>query len=75
MEWMADAGIQPSSGMYKNIVSFAQKSSGTECAPVIQERIGMLITPYLIYFVIEGGEGRTGGWFTNLLLIGSQKVH
>ncbi|KAM7505449.1 hypothetical protein LguiB_004353 [Lonicera macranthoides] len=42
MEWMEDAGIRPSSGMYKNIVSFAQKSSGTEYAPVIQERIESL---------------------------------
>ncbi|KAK2975136.1 hypothetical protein RJ640_010816, partial [Escallonia rubra] len=39
LEWMEDAGIQPSNIMYDNILSFAQKNSGTENAAFIRERV------------------------------------
>lgn len=41
LQWMVDAGIRPSSQMYLDISSFAQKSGGAEYATLIKERIGM----------------------------------
>lgn len=46
LQWMEDAGMRPSNLMYQNILSFAQKSAGTEYAAVIQERIGMVIMDF-----------------------------
>lgn len=48
MQWMEDAGTHPSNVMYGNILSFAQKSVGTEYAAVIQERVGMIVTPAIV---------------------------
>ncbi|CAK7342604.1 unnamed protein product [Dovyalis caffra] len=42
LEWMEEAGVQPSNGMYCDIFSFAQKSGATY-ASIIQERVGMQI--------------------------------
>jgi len=41
LQWMEDAGIQPSNEMYNDILFFAQRSGGAEYAVVIQERVGM----------------------------------
>lgn len=41
MQWMEDAGMQPSAQMYHNIIYFAQRSAGIENAAVIRERIGV----------------------------------
>lgn len=43
LQWMEGAGIQPSYGMFRDIVSFAQTRGGAEYAAIIQERIGKLI--------------------------------
>lgn len=43
LQWMEDAGIQPSYGMFRDIVSFAQTRGGAEYAAIIQERIGKLV--------------------------------
>lgn len=43
LQWMEDTGIQPSNGMIRDIVSFAQTSGGAEYATIIQERIGKLM--------------------------------
>lgn len=42
LEWMENAGIQPSLGMYRNIYSYAWKDGGKEYAALIQEKMGML---------------------------------
>ena len=42
LQWMEDAGIQPSNGMFVDIVSFSQKGCGAEYADKIQERLGKL---------------------------------
>ncbi|XP_073153720.1 pentatricopeptide repeat-containing protein At2g41720 isoform X1 [Henckelia pumila] len=42
MQWMEDAGVQPSAGIYNNILYFAQRSAGIENAAVIRERIESL---------------------------------
>ncbi|KAF8398350.1 hypothetical protein HHK36_017277 [Tetracentron sinense] len=42
LQWMEEAGIQPSIGMYRNVFSFAWKVSGTEYAAIIQEKIRSL---------------------------------
>ncbi|GKV27597.1 hypothetical protein SLEP1_g36756 [Rubroshorea leprosula] len=42
LQWMEDAGIQPSDGMFVDIVSFAQKSVGAEYAAIIEERVESL---------------------------------
>ena len=47
LQWMEDAGIRPSNGMFHDISSFAEKSSGSDYA-IINERIGMLIFIHLI---------------------------
>ncbi|KAK8563342.1 hypothetical protein V6N12_035490 [Hibiscus sabdariffa] len=39
LQWMEDAGIQPSKGMFVDIVSFSQKGCGAEYADKIQERL------------------------------------
>ncbi|KAE8692542.1 Detected protein of unknown function [Hibiscus syriacus] len=39
LQWMEDAGIQPSRGMFVDIVSFSQKGCGAEYADKIQERL------------------------------------
>ena len=44
LQWMEDSGTKPSAAMFRNILSFAHKSVGTEYAVVIQKRIG---TPVL----------------------------
>ena len=41
LQWMEDAGIQPSIGMYQSILFFAQNSAGADYAAVIQGRVGM----------------------------------
>lgn len=41
LQWMVDARIRPSSQMYLDISSFAQKSGGAEYATLIKERVGM----------------------------------
>ncbi|RVW16467.1 Pentatricopeptide repeat-containing protein [Vitis vinifera] len=43
LQWMEEAGLQPSVGMYRSISSFAQNRCGAEYAAVIQERIGIKI--------------------------------
>lgn len=40
LEWIVEGGIHPSSEMYSNIFTFAQRSCGAEYASAIQERIG-----------------------------------
>lgn len=40
MQWMEDSGTKPSAAMYRNILSYAHKSVGTEYAVIIQKRIG-----------------------------------
>lgn len=47
LQWMEDAGIKPSHGMFRDILSFAQKSGGMEYAAIIQERVGKLIICFL----------------------------
>jgi hypothetical protein len=42
LEWMEEARVQPSNGMYFDIISFAQKSGATYSS-IIQERVGMQI--------------------------------
>ncbi|KAJ0044038.1 hypothetical protein Pint_17867 [Pistacia integerrima] len=42
LQWMEDAGIKPSHGMFRDILSFAQKSGGMEYASIIQERVESL---------------------------------
>lgn len=42
LEWMKDAGVQPSSRMYYDIFSFAQRSAGAEHAASIYHRVGLL---------------------------------
>ncbi|XP_002529506.3 pentatricopeptide repeat-containing protein At2g41720 isoform X1 [Ricinus communis] len=42
LEWMEDAGIQPSIGMYYDISSYVQKGGGAEYAAIIQERVESL---------------------------------
>ncbi|OMO71314.1 putative pentatricopeptide repeat-containing protein [Corchorus olitorius] len=39
LQWMEDAGIQPSNGMIVDIVSFSQKGCGAEYAEKIRERL------------------------------------
>lgn len=39
---MEDAGIQPSHGMFVDIISFSQKGCGAENADKIRERLGKL---------------------------------
>ena len=41
LQWMEDAGVQPSNGMYHDIIFFAQRGGGAEYAAVIQKRVGM----------------------------------
>lgn len=41
LQWMKDAGINPSNEMYRDISSFSQKCCGAENAAVIKERLGM----------------------------------
>ncbi|KAF5946370.1 hypothetical protein HYC85_016598 [Camellia sinensis] len=42
LQWMEDAKIQPSIGMYRDILFFAQNSGGAEYAAVIHERVESL---------------------------------
>ncbi|XP_017243113.1 pentatricopeptide repeat-containing protein At2g41720 isoform X2 [Daucus carota subsp. sativus] len=42
LQWMEDSGTKPSAAMFRNILSFAHKSVGTEYAVVIQKRIESL---------------------------------
>ncbi|KAH7557229.1 hypothetical protein JRO89_XS11G0079600 [Xanthoceras sorbifolium] len=42
LQWMEEAGIQPSNGMFRDIHSFAQKSGGAEYAVIIQEKVESL---------------------------------
>jgi len=42
LEWMEEARVQPSNGMYFDILSFAQKSGATYSS-IIQERVGMQV--------------------------------
>ncbi|PQQ14784.1 hypothetical protein Pyn_28052 [Prunus yedoensis var. nudiflora] len=46
LQWMVDAGIRPSSQMYLDISSFAQKSGGAEYATFIKQRIELLKRKY-----------------------------
>ncbi|EXC04358.1 hypothetical protein L484_015985 [Morus notabilis] len=39
LQWMEDAGIQPSNGMFLDISTYAQKSGGAEYAAIIKERL------------------------------------
>ncbi|KAK8301034.1 hypothetical protein V6Z12_D05G435300 [Gossypium hirsutum] len=42
LQWMEDSGIQPSKGMFVDIVSFSQKRCGVEYADKIKEKVGKL---------------------------------
>ncbi|KAK0582912.1 hypothetical protein LWI29_031031 [Acer saccharum] len=42
LQWMEDAGIQPSNGMFHDIYSFSQKSGGAEYAAIIREKVESL---------------------------------
>lgn len=42
LQWMEDAGIQPSNSMYLDISTYAQKSGGADYAAIIQERLDSL---------------------------------
>lgn len=42
LQWMDDAGIQPSNAMYNDILYFAQNCGGAECAAIIKERVESL---------------------------------
>ncbi|XP_047341957.1 pentatricopeptide repeat-containing protein At2g41720 [Impatiens glandulifera] len=44
LQWMEDAGIQPSVGMYQSILSFAQKNSVSDCAALIQQKLESINT-------------------------------
>lgn len=44
LEWMSDAGIQPSNQMYRDIVSFGERSAGIEFEPLIRQKIGEMNT-------------------------------
>ncbi|GMH08165.1 hypothetical protein Nepgr_010005 [Nepenthes gracilis] len=57
LQWMLDAGIQPSTGMLQSMLFFAQRSISSEHAAVVRERIGrMLMSIDLkIYHCLSGG--------------------
>uniref|UniRef100_A0A803MAD0 PROP1-like PPR domain-containing protein n=1 Tax=Chenopodium quinoa TaxID=63459 RepID=A0A803MAD0_CHEQI len=42
LQWMEEAGLQPSVAMYRDVLYFAQRSGGSDLAAVIQERIDSL---------------------------------
>ena len=42
LQWMEDAGLEPSIGMYRNLLFFAQRSGGADLTAIVQERIGRL---------------------------------
>lgn len=42
MQWMVEGGIYPSMRMYHDILSFAQKSAGSEYGTMLREWIGKL---------------------------------
>lgn len=50
LQWMDDAGIQPSNAMYKDILYFAQNCGGAECAAVIKERVGTWLCSFFFLF-------------------------
>lgn len=40
LEWMNDGGIQPSTQMYRDIISFGERSAGIEFEPLIRQKLG-----------------------------------
>jgi hypothetical protein len=40
LEWMSGAGIQPSNQMYRDIISFGERSAGIEFEPLIRQKLG-----------------------------------
>lgn len=48
LQWMEDAGVKPSYGMFRDILSFAKKSGGMEYEAIIQERVGKHMTYFLL---------------------------
>lgn len=40
LEWMSDAGIQPSNQMCRDIISFGERSAGTVFEPIIRQKMG-----------------------------------
>ncbi|CAM8907888.1 unnamed protein product [Rhodiola kirilowii] len=42
LEWMKDGGPQPTYDMYHDIVTYAERSSGPECAAFIKQRLGSI---------------------------------
>lgn len=40
LEWMSDAGIHPSNQMYRDIISFGERSAGIEFEPLIRQKLG-----------------------------------
>ncbi|CAH2058480.1 unnamed protein product [Thlaspi arvense] len=49
LEWMSDAGIQPSNQMYRDIVSFGERSAGIEFEPLIRQKMGEMNTNKVSY--------------------------
>jgi len=37
---MSDGGIQPSTQMYRDIISFGERSAGIEFEPLIRQKLG-----------------------------------
>lgn len=62
LQWMDDAGIQPSNAMYKDILYFAQNCGGAECAAVIKGRVGMWLFSSIIIIIIltKGAKEKKG---------------
>lgn len=55
LQWMEEAGLEPSIEMYRNLLFFAQRSGGADLIGIIQERIdslksrpGNLISPKML---------------------------
>lgn len=46
LEWMSDAGIQPSNQMYRDIISFGERSAGIEFEPLIRQKLGEMREEY-----------------------------
>ncbi|KAG5395660.1 hypothetical protein IGI04_017474 [Brassica rapa subsp. trilocularis] len=42
LEWMNDGGIQPSTQMYRDIISFGERSAGIEFEPLIRQKLASL---------------------------------
>ena len=49
LQWMEEAGLQPSIAMYHDVLFFAQRSGGPDLAAMIQANMGSFFRSSIIY--------------------------